>query len=180
MLLAAKKYNILDLDNIHRHLTNTARAIEVENFNEELYIKLLDDLPDYISKYYPHLSDSKESIKQKVLDQIYNITREIFTAYENEYTIFSPMSNCFELFGLDFIIDDQFNVYLLEINPGPDFKQTGDRLKQLITNLWNQTLSLVVDREIYRLDDDYSYRDFTLVYDKPWSSSQFNGGMSLC
>ena len=40
MLLAAKKYNLKDLDDIHNHLTNTARAVEVENFDEALFVKV--------------------------------------------------------------------------------------------------------------------------------------------
>lgn len=40
MLLAGRKYNLSDLDDIHNHLTNTARAIELEDFNEELFVKV--------------------------------------------------------------------------------------------------------------------------------------------
>lgn len=34
----------------------------------------------------------------------------------------------FEIFGVDFLIDRDHQVYLLEINSYPDFKQTGQRL----------------------------------------------------
>lgn len=68
----------------------------------------------------------------RILDDVHRITTELFAAFENEYTVFSPMTNCFELFGLDFMIDEELNVSLLEVNPGPDFQQTGDRLRNVI------------------------------------------------
>eukprot|EP01034_Spumella_vulgaris_P045608 gene45608-56821_t len=40
------------------------------------------------------------------------------------------MANCYELYGLDFMVDNNMAVSLLEVNPGPDFKQTGDRLRK--------------------------------------------------
>lgn len=45
MLLAARKYNLADLDDIHNHLTNTARAVEVADFNEALFVKVYSLCP---------------------------------------------------------------------------------------------------------------------------------------
>ena len=59
--------------------------------------------------------------------------------------MFGPMEDCFEVFGLDFLVDDSCHVSLLEVNPGPDFKQTGQRLKHVIAELWEQTCVLVID-----------------------------------
>ena len=39
--------------------------------------------------------------------------------------MFSPLPGCFEHFGLDFLVDEDFHVWFLEANPGPDFKQVG-------------------------------------------------------
>lgn len=44
-------------------------------------------------------------------------------AFRGEFTVFSPLPGCFEHFGLDFMVDEDFHVWLLEANPGPDFKQ---------------------------------------------------------
>ena len=73
----------------------------------------------------------------RILDDVHRITTELFAAFENEYTVFSPMTNCFELFGLDFMVDEELNVSLLEVNPGPDFQQTGDRLRNVIAGKCN-------------------------------------------
>lgn len=63
------------------------------------------------------------------------------------------MSNCFELFGLDFMVDESLGVHLLEVNPGPDFKQTGDSLREVIVQLFDQTCSLVLDSSLLGLGD---------------------------
>lgn len=43
-----------------------------------------------------------------------------------------PLAKCGELYGLDFMVDERLKVWLLEVNAGPDFGQTGQRLKELV------------------------------------------------
>ena len=69
---------------------------------------------------------------------------ELFRAYEREFGVFSPLEGCFEQFGLDFIVDDNWNVFLLEVNPGPDFKQTGSKLSPVIENLMGSTIDIAL------------------------------------
>lgn len=121
ILLAAHTYNSADLNDIYCHLTNTTRNAELEDFSEEKYIKLLDDLPDILMTEHPDLApsaDKANDLVQRIREDIHAITNQLFSAYENEYTVFAPLSNCFELYGLDFLIDDQLKVHFLEANPG--------------------------------------------------------------
>jgi hypothetical protein len=55
-------------------------------------------------------------ICNQILEDIHHITSELFAAFENEYTVFNPMQNCFEIFGLDFLIDESYQVSLLEVS----------------------------------------------------------------
>jgi hypothetical protein len=153
-----------DLDDIYRHLTNTARAAETDGFDEERFVKMLEDLPSFVP-------GASTGTVRHIKEQVHLITRDLFRAFENEYTVFAPMPQCFELYGLDFLVDDEFRVSLLEANPGPDFKQTGTRLRRVIVELWEQTCSIVLDGPHPRCPD------FTTVYDCEWSSSRIQGGM---
>ena len=83
-------------------------------------MRVLDDLPWHMQHDYPQLlklsTSSSCDIDSSVLfpaqllphvrGQVHTITAELFAAFENEYTVFAPMPNCFELFGLDFVVDE--------------------------------------------------------------------------
>jgi hypothetical protein len=168
VLFAAHKYNVDDLSDIYSHLTNTALSANDVDFDERRFVKLLsEELPPF------------KGYVSKIKEEICSITGELFSAFENEYTVFSPMLNCFELFGLDFMVDEEFKVHLLEVNPGPDFKQTGNALQAVIENLWEETCSLVIDAEQLGLNSNPNTRFLTKVYDKPLSVANCQGGMKM-
>jgi tubulin--tyrosine ligase len=178
------RYSKDDMDDIYKHLTNTARSAEDINFEEAKFVKLLDDLPLHLLQSYPDRVDNDInaaiSVVSNIRSQIHGITSQLFHAFENEYTIFSPMSNCFELFGLDFLVDESFNVSLLEVNPGPDFKQTGAKLKTVIEALFEDTLRTVVDPSVKpHVKALVPPTHMSLVYDVEWSVSRMQGGMQF-
>ena len=43
--------------------------------------------------------------------------------------------NTFELFGLDFMIDEDFKVYLIEVNTNPCLEHSSSLLVRLIPNM---------------------------------------------
>ena len=194
MLIGAHEYNVSDLDDIYGHLTNTARAVEDIHFDEEKFVQLLDDLPSHLFKNYRDMVRTMKDAQNKVQlirSQIHEITKHLFACFENEYTIFAPMSNCFEIYGLDFMVDESFQVHLLEVNPGPDFKQTGSRLKQVILKLWDQVCSIIMDKDMSTTEERGGEENtgiriatevppnMTLVYSKEWSVSKHQGGMKM-
>ena len=73
------------------------------------------------------------------------------------------------------MVDDNYNTWLLEVNPGPDFKQTGRRLKNVIRELWEGTCSIILDDK-----QDTQCHSLLKVYDKLWSVGAMSGnGMKL-
>ncbi|CCF59198.1 hypothetical protein KAFR_0G01640 [Kazachstania africana CBS 2517] len=126
------EYDVTNLNNLQCHLTNT--CLQAKNENKGLSVKEFDNIED-ISE------ENKENIKK----QIHEISHEIFKAAVTVNRMnFQPLPNAFETYGVDFLIDDEFNVKLLEINAYPDFKQTGDELKGLIDELFDSTVKYVV------------------------------------
>lgn len=96
------------------------------------------------------------------------------------------MTNCFEVFGLDFMVTDTFETSLLEINPGPDFKQTGDSLRKLIVNLWDGIGRIILDEDTLERDTAATGPDSTIssmrfnkVYDKELSVSKVKQEMKF-
>jgi Tubulin-tyrosine ligase family len=52
---------------------------------------------------------------------------------------------CFELFGFDFLVDEDFRVWLLEVNTNPFLGTPNKDMKVLVPKMINEMLSLVVD-----------------------------------
>ncbi|ANB15870.1 Pby1p [Sugiyamaella lignohabitans] len=99
-----------------------------------------------------------EDKKQKIFDDICEITGELFKAATSVDRInFQPLPNAYEIYGLDFLVNgDDNSVSILEVNAYPDFKQTGDDLNNVILNLFRSTYNLAI-KGFYgddNLDDD--------------------------
>ena len=59
---------------------------------------------------------------------------------------FQTLPNAFELFGVDFLVDDKGDVWLLEVNAFPDFGQTGEELRNVVVGkLFNGVVGVAVD-----------------------------------
>jgi tubulin---tyrosine ligase len=81
------------------------------------------------------------------------------------------------------MLDTAHNVWLLEANPGPDFKQTGAALKTVIAGLIEDTLRICVDGEtpaaVAAVDSTGAAQPaaaarvggLQLVYSEQWSGS---------
>ncbi|KAI8631312.1 sure-like protein [Xylariaceae sp. FL1651] len=121
-----------DID-LEAHLTNTClqrsiAANTVQPFWELPLPSLQPELPTV-------------DVKTDIFNQICAITGEVFEAAARGMQMhFRPLSNAFEIFGLDFLVDASGHTYLLEVNSFPDFRQTGDELKDLVAELWVEVL----------------------------------------
>ena len=80
--------------------------------------------------------------KESVFAQVKQISGQLFQAAASVDRInFQPMENAIEIFGVDFLVNQDLSVKLLEVNSYPDFKQTGDSLKELISTLFDAVAS---------------------------------------
>jgi len=52
----------------------------------------------------------------------------------------------FELFGYDFILDEDFNVWLIEVNTNPCIEESSNLLKMLVPRMLEDMLRITVDR----------------------------------
>ena len=69
----------------------------------------------------------------------------LFEAAAKEQMIhFQTLENAFEVFGVDWMVDEKGVPWLLEVNTFPDFKQSGDALKAVVQGLWNGVVGIAV------------------------------------
>ena len=53
--------------------------------------------------------------------------------------------NAFELFGFDFLIDEDFRTWLIEVNTNPYLGTPSEFMQQLVPQMLNDMLKIVVD-----------------------------------
>ncbi|RMZ80207.1 hypothetical protein DV737_g3102, partial [Chaetothyriales sp. CBS 132003] len=124
-LFAAKPYTLpgvgADGLDLSVHLTNTCFQEEATKSTSVYRFWALE------SKDQPH------GWKDDIFSQICSVTGEVFEAAAREQMVhFQAIPNAFEIFGADFLIDEHLQVYLLEFNAYPDFKQTGHELQDIV------------------------------------------------
>lgn len=54
--------------------------------------------------------------------------------------------NCFELYGLDYIIDADHNVWMIEVNTNPCLEESSALLSMLLPRMIDDMFKLTVDR----------------------------------
>ncbi|CAF2549871.1 unnamed protein product [Rotaria sp. Silwood2] len=138
-----------------RHITNTCAQVDSQ-LNED----------DLVKEFFT-LENIDNDIRSNIFEQIKLIIKDIFTGLHNEITIFQALKNAFEIYGFDFLIDENNQVYFLEANAYPDFKQTGNLLSILIKELFqNLVQHIILPYFGYEQTNKITQRNLHLVYDK--------------
>ena len=76
--------------------------------------------------------------------QIKTLTASLFRAAAAQPTNFQPLPNAFEVFGIDWLVDEKGETWLLEVNAFPDFGMTGENLgEKVVGGLWKGVLGVL-------------------------------------
>lgn len=137
-------YSGAPIQQTRAHLTNISHQEVLSEADQVKCMRLFDETAqDFVSS--GHCADAAaakariEAVKLRVND----MCAELVEAVSSELT-FQARANCFEIFGLDFMLDPEWNVWLLEANAEPDLSKAGDRLQGVIDGMLRKTLALVV------------------------------------
>lgn len=123
-----------DSSDLTGHLTNTclqtsdvSGGAEGDNYNT---VHLLSSLPLGKGEGHAITLDSLH-------EQIFQTTHQIFEAAARGMSVhFQTLPNVFEVFGLDFLVDEKGTAWLLEVNAFPDFRQSGDVGREVVKGFW--------------------------------------------
>lgn len=123
------------------HLTNT--CFQDKSVPESETVRRFWNLP---SDPLPN-SKLSPTWKDDIYEQICSVTGELFTAAARGMMIhFQTVPNAFEVFGVDFLVDEGGSVWLLEVNAFPDFGQTGEELRDIVVGgLFGGVVDVAVD-----------------------------------
>lgn len=127
------------IEDLSRHLTNTCLQ------TGEGKAPGMDNVRRFWS-----LDDTTPSLgcswKEDVYQQICAVSGAVFEAAARGMLVhFQTVPNAFEVFGVDFLVDGNGHAWLLELNAFPDFRQTGDELRdQVVGRLFEGIVDVAV------------------------------------
>ncbi|GAA6036636.1 hypothetical protein JCM8097_001264 [Rhodosporidiobolus ruineniae] len=128
------------------HLTNTCLQTSVLGEQApQVSVGVLQEMADKTILSGPNKGEKlgRERI-EKIEEGVREAVAEVFKAAVGAGSSFQALPNAFEIFGVDFLVSDDLQVSLLEINACPDFGQTGAALQSIIDHLFSCTLETAV------------------------------------
>jgi len=137
---SCKEFSMSNIDNNYVHLTNDAIQLKSPDYGKhENWNKLsLNDFDKYLDQNY------NKSFYVDLLPKIKQSVKDTFMCAFDRLNP-SNKDNCFELFGFDFMVDEEFKVYLIEVNTNPCLETPCSLLSSIISNLLDHTFKLTID-----------------------------------
>lgn len=142
--VSTKNYDASHLQDRTIHITNHCVQRHASNFDPSSNTLLERGVVDILSEDIGR--ERAEAMYSKIFYQMKMVSKLVFLAFEHVRDgrkLFLPMLNCFELFGLDFIVDETGQVFLLEVNTGPGLE--GHCMPTLSQRIVRDTLNLLLD-----------------------------------
>ena len=132
----AEDYIMDDLNNIYSHLTNNSIAKHSTKFKNEKTFEgdmwTCFDFADFIGK--EKWKEIHEKIKNAIICSFFAVHQEI-----------KQRENSHELYGYDFMIDDEYNVYLIEVNASPALDYSTKITEKAVKEMVKDLIELVID-----------------------------------
>ena len=144
------KYNS-DSNDLFVHLTNYSVQKHNINFSK---IEIGNEIP--FSEFQNDLDRKKtgKNFRKDIYPKIVRIIRLTGGAAKIGKMNFMNVKNCFEIFGYDFILDQNYKPYLLEVNSNPGLEISSPLINQLLPRMIDDAFKLTID-EIFSLSSDF-------------------------
>ena len=142
------------------HLKGSSELYDINNTNKFIHITN-HSLQKKSSKfeYYEYgnemsYSDFKEFMKEekiplenfdKMIERMKFLVKISFKAVGSKLLRVTPVL-CFEIFGYDFILDNDFNPWILEINNNPGLGISSPVIQKLVPRMMDDALRLTIDK----------------------------------
>ena len=119
--------------NLNFSKTEQGNEISFEEFQNELNVTT-KPIKNFRKEIYPKICN--------IIKLTGNATRAKINSFINK--------NSFEIFGYDFLIDCEFNPFLIEINTNPGYEESSPLIKMLVPRMIDDALRLTVDTSFPR------------------------------
>ena len=160
---SCKEYEI-DMNNIDDalvHLTNNAVQKWAENYGQfedgnQLSFAQLQDYFDQNMVTEVTVSELVLQMKNIIKKTLFSIKRKL-NKENRKY--------CFEIFGYDFFIDADYNLWLIEVNTNPCLEESSNLLKMLLPRMIDDALKITIDTIYPPLKKSY-FKDLSTDLDE--------------
>ena len=141
------EFNI-DSDDLFIHLTNYSVQKHNKNFSKtEIGNEIsFNDFQNELNE--KSIKEDKKNIdfKKDIFPEIIKIIAISANSVKGKINL-SYRSNCFEIFGYDFILDINYRPFLLEINTNPGYEESSPLIKMLVPRMIDDAMKLTIDKE---------------------------------
>ena len=139
---SAEDYDINNFSNIYSHLTNNSIAKYSEKYKSENLIKEdmweLENFKNYLKENF-----KRDNIWDEIYEKFKNIIICSFDSGRHEIVY---RENCEEIYGYDFMIDSDLNVFLIEINSSPAMDYSTSITQKLVQEMSENLIQIVIDK----------------------------------
>lgn len=86
-----------------------------------------------------------KSVRCDIYEKIKYIIKLVGFASKERINM-NDRKHCFEIFGFDFLIDKNFEVFLLEVNTNPGLEESSELIKMLVPRMIDDAFRLTIDQ----------------------------------
>jgi len=136
------QYNADDLENRYVHLTNNSvtkhlKGSDDQRFEQNMW--RMETFQNYLKEKFGR--DVFAEIQQKM-------KQAVIWSLESAQDMIGNRKSSFELYGYDFMVDEDFNVWLIEINLSPSLDYSTAVTKRLVKMVSEDVIKVVVDHNM--------------------------------
>ena len=121
--------------------------------------------------------DGKVNIERDIFVKIKNLIRLTFHSVKDKINL-NKRKFCFELFGFDFIIDRNLDVFLLEVNTNPGLEESSPLIKTLLPRMIDDALRLTID-DLYETNYSPEVDKYKVFYSSPYEVEGYTSNDNL-
>lgn len=129
------------------HLTNQClqlNSAEYGNFEEGNTVSF-EEFEEYLNLMHgeKHATTSL-CLDTLIVPRMKDLILDTLLSVENRINP-NSRKNCFELFGFDFLVDEDFRVWLIEVNTNPYLGVPNKQIGALLPKMLNEMFTIVLD-----------------------------------
>ena len=139
----------LDTNEPFVHLTNYSVQKHHKNFSK---IEKGNEIS--FSEFKSELKN--DELFNKIYNKITYIVRLTITSAKQRINLLNRRK-CFEIFGYDFLIDEMYSPFLIEVNTNPGLEESSPLIAMLTPRMIDDALKLTIDVEYKNTNKDYAF-----------------------